>query len=71
MVEPGGTNPSLVFALTDLSILARCTIVYVTILEGETEWSMDDRQGDRGGRKKDPYGGAGLTEDKLARLNYC
>lgn len=47
--ECSGTNPSLVFAPTDLSILARCTIVYVTTLEGETEWSTDDRKGVRRG----------------------
>lgn len=36
-MEPGGTNPSLVFAPTDLSILARCTIVYVTTLSRERQ----------------------------------
>lgn len=55
-MEPGGTNPSLVFAPTDLSILARCTIVYVTTLEGETEWSMDSI-----GK------GLGKTEERAAR----
>ena len=61
MVEPGGTNPSLVFAPTDLSILARCTIVYVTTLEGETEWSTNDRKGAR------EDGGGSCTEARDSR----
>lgn len=64
---PGGTNPSLVFAPTDLSILARCTIVYVTTRGRQSGWWAKGTRS-RGGSRTEAQVS---EEDKPARLNYC
>lgn len=66
----GGTNSSLVFAPTDLSILARCTIVYVTTRRRQSGWQARGK-GARETRRRKLYRGAGLEKDKPAWLNYC